>query len=225
MACRTALLLGLLPLVAGLAGCAQTVEGDGVFAERFIGGLAPFDRIDASIAIEALVTSHASFTSVVLSGDQNLLGEIEVKVSGTTLEARTDLHGFTSVHPLRLVVSVPDVVAARATGGARVTVSAAAATDFQVEAEGASQVTLAGPGGGTLAVRLRDRSSCHAFDYPVAGATLEVADGSTVQVRTGGTVVGTAAGGAHGASVVEVAGGGTCGLTLSGGATCGPASP
>ena len=218
--------LGLLPLLAvALCGCELHVEGNGVFAERAV-SVPAFDRLEIGLGIEATVTAGAADRLVVVSGDENVLQHVDVEVSGTTLVTSTDLQGgFTTVHPLRLRIEAPAIVAVQAGELAHVTVTGAAAPSFEVGADGQGQVALSGAGGDALTVRLRDRAVLFGFGYPVSTAAVDLADGSTGQVKVSGAVTGTVAGGPRGGSHLEIQGGGTCSLTPEVGSTCTPASP
>lgn len=218
--------LGLVSLLAAtLAACTPHVDGNGVFAERTL-DLAAFDRLEIGLGIEATVTANAAARTVVISGDENLLQYIDVGVDSSTLHTSTELSGgFTTVHPLRLRIETPELVAVKAEDEARLSISGASGSTFAVDAERQAQVTLVGAGGEALVVRLRDRSVLFGYGYPVGGATLDVADGSTAQLRASGAVSGAVAGGAHGGSHVEVIGGGTCSLAPEAGSTCTPPAP
>jgi hypothetical protein len=213
---------GLAALLAvALAGCGLRIDGNGVFAEQ-TEAVGTFQRVDVGLGIEASVTVQAGAQAVVLSGDENLLPHIRVTVVDGTLQTSTRLEEFTVVLPLRLRISVPELSAVSARDAARVAVTGAAAPAFAAAAAGVSEVTLSGAGGADLTAALSDRSKLHATGYPVASATVAVADGSTAELTCSGPVTGSVVGGAHGASQVEVAGGGTCTAALSGGSTCGP---
>jgi putative autotransporter adhesin-like protein len=217
--------LGLVPLLAAtLAACTPHVDGNGVFAERTL-RLAAFDRVAIGLGIEATIVANADERSVVISGDENVLEHITVDVASSTLRTDTDLASFSSVHPLRLRIKTPELLSVTALGEARLAVSDAATSSFTVVAEGQSQVWLVGAGGDALEVRLRDRSVLFGFGYPVVGATLDVADGSTAQLHASGPVTGAVAGGPHGGSHVEVQGGGSCSLAPEAGSSCTPPSP
>jgi hypothetical protein len=214
---RPRLLAPALLALASLAACDTFVAGNGVFREE-TRTVDPFDGIDVGYGIEATVTGGAATRSVVISGDENVIQYIATRVEGGVLTTRLEGTGdFTSVHPLRLVVSTPELVSVRAFGDARVDVTGASAPAFRAAVTERSVVTLAGAGGASLEATLSGGARLDAHGYRVGGAQVTLTGASRAHVYSDGDVTGTA----EGQSVVEVEGGGACLVVLTSGATCG----
>jgi hypothetical protein len=209
-------LLPALLALASLSACDTFVAGNGVFREE-TRVVDPFDGLDIGFGIETTVTAGAATRSVVISGDENVIQYIDTRVEGGILVTRLSGTGdFSSVHPVRLVISTPELASVRAFGDARVDVIGAAAPAFAVEGVERSVVTLAGAGGASLSVVLDGGARLDAHGYPVDTADLTLAGASRAHVHADGDVTGTA----EGQSVVEVEGGGACLVILSGGSSC-----
>ncbi|MBK9519245.1 MAG: DUF2807 domain-containing protein [Anaeromyxobacter sp.] len=210
-------------LALALAACDAHVEGNGVFAERTF-DVAPFERVVVGLGIQATVAVGEDQAEAVITGDENVLGHVELQVREGTLITGIDVQTFTSVHPLRLRLAAPALAGVVAAAEARVSVTGAAAAAFTAEARGASRLTLGGEGGESLSLVAAGGSTVYATGYPVAGATVQVTGGSIALVHSSGPVTGTVAGG-PGSSRVEVEGGGTCQAVVQAGSSCTPAGP
>lgn len=217
-------------LAAALAACSSHVEGNGVYAERTFDAskVKPFDRAAIGLAavregdpLKASIFRSEQPRQVVLSGDENIIQHIEVKVDGGgTLRTSSDLDSYTAVHPPQLRIRTPELVAVEALGGADLTVLDADTSTFTVTAASKGHVTLAGSGGETLLVDLSGGASLDAGAYPVVSAQLALTGASRATVWPSGQVSGSAAD----VSAVFLKGGVACGveLTLTTGSTCGP---
>lgn len=226
--------LGLLPLLAALAACSDFVDGNGVYAERVLEppGLPEFRVVAIGFPAEVDVSGHppaalvhagASARKVVLSGDENVIEHIEVKVDGSgRLYATIGVDGYSSVHPPQLRIDAPDLVGVESSGGSDVTVHDAPDGDLAVHATERGHVILEGSGATPLRTALSATLSggalLEAAGYRVLSARLELTGASTAKVWPEEVVQGTAADG----SVVLVKGPAGCDMALSGGATCGP---
>lgn len=222
--------LGLLPLLALLAACSNTVEGNGVYAERTYdvsSGLPPFSRATIGFTGDVDVGGHppgaslfagAAVRKVVLSGDENVIEHIQVQVDATgALVTTIDVDGYTSVHPPQLLVQAPGLTAVRSQGGADVTVHDAPAGPFTVTAVERGHVILEGQGG-ALEATLSDGSQLDGSAYEVTSAHLVLSGTSRACVWPEQPVTGSAADG----STVLVKGGAACEVALTGGSSCGP---
>jgi hypothetical protein len=211
----------LLLSTLALAACNSQVQGNGELGveQRTV---APFDAVEISLGIEAAVTANAATQALSLSGDSNLLPYILTPVEAGLL--RTVLHdigGIDPINPLRLSAQAVTLHRVRAAEASIVDVngagSAAAGFAFTVEADGRSSVSLAGPGGHELVVKLSGGAALDAWSYPVASANLLLTGGSLLRLNCSGDPTGSAAD----KSSVTVTGGGRCdGLTLTGEAKC-----
>jgi len=203
--------------LGALAACSTYVNGNGVYHEE-TRQVAPFVGIAVDLRIEATV-EVGSAQSVKLSGDANLVPDIETSVEAGILVTSTWLEGFDPVLPLRLSVTVPYLQSASAVGESHVAISGATATvPFEAMAFDGSEIHLAGAGGSELEAALGGGSHLEATAYPVDGAAVEIGGGSAAELRVAGTVTGNL----HGGSNVQVYGGGSCSVTLYEGSTCVP---
>ena len=226
--------LGLLPLLAALAGCSNFVEGNGVYAERVLDAgpaLPPFDRAAVGVPGDVDVTGHPIAASiyagalarqVVLSGDENVIEHIKIQVdAGGRLTTTIDVDGYTSVHPPLLLVHATALVGVESLGGSDLAVHDAPAADFTVTASSRGHVSAEGDGGGVLSVTLSGGAQLDAADYRVAASNLALTGGARATVWPAQAATGSAADG----SAVLVKGTAGCDLALSGGATCAPLPP
>jgi hypothetical protein len=231
MMSRLHLRLGLLPLLAALAGCSNFVEGNGVYAEKVLEpgkGLAPFSSATIGFPGDVDVSGHppaaaldagAQVGKVVLYGDENVIEHIKVQVDGSgRLYLTIDVDGYSSVIPPGLSIDAPGLGAVQSKGGSVVTVKPAPVTDFAVTAGDKGQVILDGAGGGALAVALSGGAQLDASAYPVRAAHLALTGASRATVWPEQPPTGTAAEG----SAVLVKGSATCAMDVSSGSSCGP---
>lgn len=223
--------LTLLPLLAAsAAGCSNFVEGNGVYAERTLeaAALPPFTAASIGFPGNVDVSGHPPAASihadalapkVVLSGDENVIEHIKVLVDGTgTLVTSIDVDGYTSVHPPQLLVNAPGLTGVRSRGGSDVAVHDAPPADFSVTAADGGHVAVDGEAGTTLTVTLSGGAALDAAAYQVVAAALALSGTSRATVWPQQAATGSAADG----STVLVKGSAGCGVTLTGGSTCGP---
>ncbi len=217
--------LALAAALATLAACSPHVEGNGVFAERTFSAadVLPFDRVvmdvpadEAGVPVKASVYARAVPREVVVSGDQNLVELISLRVEGGRLSAHLDAGSYTALHPLQFRIQAPELGGLEASAGAHVTAQGARSSAFAVSGTGGAHLILAGDGGDTLQVTLVGASLLDAASSPVTSAQVALAEGSEANVRAADPVGGTAEGPGTKLTVL----GGTCGLTPTGGATC-----
>ena len=207
--------VAIAALVA-LAACSTYVNGNGVYHEE-TRQVAPFVGIAVDLGIEATV-EVGSVQSVRLSGDANLVPDIETRVEAGILVTSTWLEGFDPALPLRLSVTIPYLQSASAVGESHVQVSGAAATvPFEASAFEGSEIHLSGAGGSQLDAALGGGSHLEATAYPVDAATVEIGGGSAAELRVAGAVTGNL----HGGSDLQIYGGGSCSaVNEEGGSTC-----
>jgi len=223
--------LGLLPLLAALAGCSNFVEGNGVYAVRVLDastGLSEFTSAVVGFPGDVDVSGHPPSASIYceaqarrveLSGDENVIEHIKVAVDASgRLVTTIDVDGYSSVHPLWLRVDAPDLQEVEATAGSYVSVDDAPADAFSVLASARGHVVLRGAGGGQLNAALVGGAQLTASAFPVSSANLTLAGASTATVWPEQAVSGTAAEG----SCVWVKGSAGCTMTLADGSTCAP---
>lgn len=226
MTLSTTIGLAALSLLA-LAACEPHVSGNGVLGQAACdAGLFDTAKIDLGMTATLTVDATKTASTCVISGDENLIQHIQVLNIGGTVETRTELSSFDHLLPLELRITTPVLVRVETQPGksgetTRVVVKGAATTDFTVVEQGPSMVWLSGAGGSTLNATLSAGAMLDARDYLVGSAQVTLAGASSLHVETAGSVAGTAAD----KSSILVHAGGTCGVTLTTGATCGPATP
>lgn len=202
---RWALLVAVV--VAALAACDPYVQGNGVFhQEDRSAGLPPFEgiHVEDGIRVDATETSASSATqTVVVSGDANVVGQLETEVRQETIGGvpTAVLHlfvaaeHFASENPLRAVVGANGIRFVRARDRSRVEVTDAAAALFVVDAGGGADVTLRAPLDAAWEDRTLDVTAdaafVHATAYPVETARVAAGGGSHVELLAG-EVSGTA---------------------------------
>jgi hypothetical protein len=222
-AAALALGLALLPLCA----CAPEIQGNGVFRQE-VRSVPTFSGVAVDIPIVTTVAVGPT-QRVVVSGDENVLAQLESRVATDparglpVLDLRVD-EAFVPVHPLRVDVTVPELLLVHAASSASVDVTGARGDALVVEAADGSTVSLSGAGGASLEVHLsggaRPGASLDATAYPVAAAAVALTGAARAAVRASGAVIGTAAAGC----VVENVGAGSCQVTDGAGApvSCAP---
>lgn len=205
-----------LTLLALAAACAPEIQGSGVFRED-TRGVPPFSGIKVDDPIFASI-SIGPEQRVVVSGDANVVMEVEAKVHRDPvrqlpiLELRvTD--DFVAVHPLRVDVTVPALWLIQAEDAATVSADGLAAEMLEVVASDGASVRLSGEGGALLEVSLsggdHQGARLDASRYPVELARVALSGGAAAEVLASGAVEGTAAPG----SAVENLGEGLCQVT------------
>lgn len=201
-----AALLALVLSLAGAAGCDLRETGNGVYAERPL-HVADFEGVRVQDGIDAVITVAPGPQTVTLTGDENLLDyNIKAAVEPEAVGSATAsvLHVWASpsivpVIPPRVVVSRPALSVARASAGSAIELSSP---------PGAA--TAPGP----LAVGL-DAGTLTARDYPVDGAAVDLAAGSTAILHSDGPVTGRVSADSH---LDNTAGLGPCVVTTTAGA-------
>ena len=228
-----ALTLGLLTFLA-LSGCGGLVSGSGraAQAERTVG---PWRTLDVASGIHATVTRGAP--AVTLTGDDNLLPLIETVVEGDTLHVRlvpntvawnhleltAEVQGevLEGVHASGSATVEGDATPTRgapfvldASGSSHVDLGALDATEVQVNASGASVVTLEGVAD-ALTVSASGASTVDTRALPVDRAHIDASGSSELDV----TVRVSVDGALSGASRLELAGGAHANVAATGGST------
>lgn len=201
-------LAAALVLLAG-AGC-DRIRGDGVLRvePRSVGD--GFHAVSVGSGVLATVAAGLA-PSVTVSGDENVVSRLDTEVVGGVLEVRLAVDGYESVHPLRVVATLPLLDRVDATEQSRVSVSGVQAEAFAVRASDGAEVVLAGPGGATLSVELsggdHGGATLDASGYRVSdGASVVVSSGARARIDSDGDVTGEISG----ASTLENDGSGAC---------------
>jgi hypothetical protein len=210
--------VAIASLGALAAACTTYVNGNGVYHEQ-TRQVDPFVGIALDLGIQAEVQVGEK-QSVTITGDANIVPDIETRVEGGILVTSTWLDGFDPSLPLRLYVTVPYLERAVAFGASTAIVSGAEVpVSFQVQADERSEIHLAGSGGPALSTSLRGGSRLEARTFPAAQATVTLGGDSAAELRVSGEVTGSVTGG----SDLQIHGGGNCSqVTVSPDSTCTP---
>lgn len=223
---RALAVAGVLSLLA-LSACVREIQGNGIFRQELrtvpaFTGVSVNSPIITSVAVGPV-------QGVVVSGDANVLAQLETTVHDDpalglpVLELRVP-DAFVPIHPLRVDLTVPEILFLHAGDAATVDVTGARGAALEVEASDGSAVSLAGAGGAALDARLSGGShagaTLDAAGYPVATAAVALTGGAHASVEASTAVTGTAATGC----VVQNVGPGVCQVTDGTGApvSCAP---
>ena len=193
MASAMVTLAGCIPITVPFgSGNRDTVKGSGISVEE-VRDLAPFDQIEVGAAIHAQVTVGKE-QAVTVSADDNIGPLLQTTVSNRRLTV-----GYapdTSIEPaspVRVESAVPGLRFVGASGAATVEVVGLAARDLEVEASGASNMTLAG-GADALDVTASGASRLLASDLLARSARIEASGASRVDVDVTGSLSVSASG-------------------------------
>ncbi len=187
--------------VALVSGCNPQVQGNGIYFEEPRPWVdKPFVGVRVQDGVAVYVTAGET-QSIKVIGDANIVPNIATEVVGPETVGTTAisvLHVFANQDydatiALSVVVTVPSLWYVDALEASRVEVKRATASEFRVEASGASQVVLNGPGGAFLDVSLV-AGGLRADQYPVAGAYVVLTGNSLAVLNSSGPVTGTAGG-------------------------------
>jgi hypothetical protein len=132
--------LSLTAALLGVAGCGTRGSGVAAVETR---ELEPFKSIETSGALDLVVHVGGNEQKVVISGDDNVVPEIETRVRGDKLVVehegwlRTDL-------PLMLEVWVPSLERVEVSGASGITVDGLSGGQLEVDLSGASEAELSG---------------------------------------------------------------------------------
>ncbi len=208
-----------LALVAAM-GCVPAVQGNGIFREE-TRDVPAFLGLSVQDGMFVTVTAGGP-QRVAVSGDENVVQHVQTTVHTDValgiqvLEAKVTLvESYTSVHPLRLTVTVPELRLVRVQDPTRVEAKSIAAERFRVEAGDGGDVVLSGAGTGAAPVLdvvlsgTAHGANLDARAYAVATANVDLTGSTRAEVQANGTVTGTAAP----PSRVENSGTGTCEVT------------
>jgi hypothetical protein len=131
-----------LLLMLWVAGCQPLPSGSGriIHQQRSV---AAFHTLEVNSALHADVTAGKA-QSLTVSGDDNLVGYVETKVSGGSLivELKPGVQG--SNDDLLISITVPSLDSITANGAAEVTARSLTADRLRLVASGASQLSATG---------------------------------------------------------------------------------
>ncbi|MEM7159456.1 MAG: head GIN domain-containing protein [Myxococcota bacterium] len=167
----------LCPVLLALSVAACT-SGSGVRGDE---SRSPgdFDSIDVGGPFRVEVVVGES-TAVSVSGDDNVVPKVRTEVDGSRLHV--DLPGRVMTDlPLTVTIATPTLVELDAGGASTVTISGVQAENFEVDLSGASQATIRGQSE-ALEVDVSGASQLHAKDLSAAKVDVEASGASKVSV-------------------------------------------
>ncbi len=169
-----------------------------------------FDRIEASHSFTVDVVVGSGGPSVEVESDDNLVEDLEVRVSGDTLELGMESGSYRPTI-LKAVVVVEDLRFVEASGASGLVVEGVAGSPFDVRASGASTVTVDGEAA-DVDVEASGASEVDLGDLEAEVVTVDSSGASTVELWATQEVSGDASG----ASSVVVSGGASVDVDTSG---------
>ncbi len=141
-----------------------------------------FSGVSVGSGIRATV-SIGPKTSVVLTGDDNLLSMIKVEVVNGKLTARVEDHGGISpTQPIRLTVVTPHLTTAEASGGASLTADATSGPKFVASSSGGSKVSITGVDSKEMIVKVSGGGAINVTKLKADSADVEGSGGATISL-------------------------------------------
>ncbi len=204
----------ILVTVLALAGC---TSGSGTLGQE-TRDVASFDAIDVGGPFRVTVQVGPP-AKVEILGDDNVVPKVEATVRDSTLRLSLPGRVVTKL-PLEAVITLPALVDLEASGAATVTVGGLAGERLEVDASGASQVSLAGTVD-ALDLEVSGASTLDGQALTAAKASVDASGASTVNVHATTSLHAEASGAstiryhgtpaelaqdANGASTIEAAG-------------------
>ena len=167
----------LCSAVLALAAVACT-NGSGVRGEE-ARSPGQFDSIDVGgpFRVEVVVGPE---TSVSISGDDNVVPKVRSEVSGSRLHIELPGRVVTDL-PLTVTIATPTLVELDAGGASTVTISGVQTESFEVDLSGASEATIRGQSE-ELEVDVSGASRLHAVDLSADRVDVDASGASKVSV-------------------------------------------
>ncbi len=173
-------------------------HGSGKVASE-IRNVSGFKAVDVGGVFQVEITAGKDF-EVEVQADDNLLQHIRTEVRGGTLHIHTDGRLSTS-NPLRIRISAPAIDDLDISGVANVTLTGVKTEELNVDASGASKITVSGETA-KLNIDVSGATKVLADELKVVNATVEGSGASYVSVNVSGELRSDLSG----ASKVEYAG-------------------
>jgi hypothetical protein len=181
-------------------GCVHSQRGNGVPGSE-ARPLSGFDSISVGDAIEATI-GNGAWSSLVLTGDENLLPLIDTFVSGNSLVVKVrDYVELEPTRPLKLTLTLPALVGVTASGAATLSAETAANDRFSAVSSGGAAIDVHGVATTSTMI---DASGGGVVKLAGHADTLSIDASGAAQVLTQGMNAADAIVTASGASEVEV---------------------
>lgn len=129
-------------LLASPAVAAAHVSGSGV-EKLEVRTLEKFDKIEASASAVLQVAVGASETSVVVTGDDNVVPLVKTTVVGGVLRIHAE-EGHSNRLPVVVKIALPRLAAIETSGASRITVTGLSGERFRLDGSGSTQATISG---------------------------------------------------------------------------------
>lgn len=174
---RSALVLGTVLLVVACGS--DTPRGSGT-AKTEVRNVGEFTAVElqGAVSLDIRIGSPGSFE---VTADDDLLGDIETKVSKGTLVV--DASGFEAVTPVRVVATVAALKGIKATGASTVTGTALGSTDkLHLEITGAGTMTVSGDARKDLEIDIEGAGRVVATGLPVESVDVAITGTGIVAV-------------------------------------------
>jgi hypothetical protein len=188
-------------LIATFAvGCIHAQRGNGV-SGREARTITGFDSIAVASAIHATV-GNGPWSSLVLTGDENLLPLIETTVSGNSLTVK--VRGCVELEPtlpMKMTLTLPALVGVEASGASTLAAETAPSDSFRAESSGGATIDVHGLAAASTTV---DASGGSVVNLSGRSGTLGVDASGGAQVLTGTVSASAATVTASGDAEVEV---------------------
>jgi hypothetical protein len=135
--------ISLLIVIALVAGCHRfhQIAGSGK-VEKERRELSSFDSISTAGAFDIEIVCQKP-QSLEIEGDDNILPLISTEVSNNVLRVR-NLRGYSVSQPIKLTISVPDLVAIHSSGAGMIKVAGLKNQKFEIDANGAPTIIASG---------------------------------------------------------------------------------
>jgi hypothetical protein len=165
---RLALLLLVIALGAACHGIHRGVLGSGkpLKEKRNVGS---FNSISTEGAFDIEVVCQIP-QEVEISGDDNILPLVSTEVSNNVLHVRS-LRNYSSSEPLKLRISVPDLVEIHSSGAGTIEVSGVKNDRFEIDVNGAPTIKASGE---TKAVKIDANGAGNIDTHKLRAARVEV---------------------------------------------------
>ncbi|MGZ4461768.1 MAG: head GIN domain-containing protein [Gaiellaceae bacterium] len=143
--CRLAAAAAVLLLATALAGCdvhsTRTLQGSGVLATS-VRATAPFSRVELDAPMKMTIAVGPG-RSLVVRGDDNLLGEVQTRVRGGTLTVSVH-RSFRAHEGLAVSVTIPRLDFVALTGAGEIDARGVRGRSFGADLTGTGTITARG---------------------------------------------------------------------------------
>lgn len=141
--------------------------------------LTDFNAIEVGGVVQVEASAGKDF-SVEVEADDNLLPLVKTEVSGGVLHLRTE-KGISTKNPIRIRITAPDIENLEVSGASKVSLDNVSNENLQIDASGASKVTVAGETA-NLTIDVSGASKIEAENLQTENALIDASGASCVKV-------------------------------------------